>query len=142
MKVLVPTDGSKSAQNAIKHALALAKDHSKMEVTVITIINLSDFHRARDFMSSPENIIAAAKENYLTILDDAEKIFKAEGVPVKTALIESGDAAEAIISTVKQQGFEKVIMGTRGLTGLEGFILGSVVNKVIAHVRVPITLVH
>lgn len=40
MKVLVPTDGSESARNAVKHALVLAKGSGEVEVTVITIINI------------------------------------------------------------------------------------------------------
>ncbi len=143
MKILLPVDGSESSKNAVKHALNLAKNHSSVNFIVITVINLSDFQRARDFMANPEKIIEAAKENYDSILRDTKEMFDAEGVSsVETALIESGDTAEAIVNTAKQQGVDQIIMGTRGMSSLKSFALGSIANKVISHVTIPVTLIH
>ena len=143
MKVLLPVDDSESSRNAVKHALNLAKNHSTVGFVVVSVINLSDFQRARDFMGSPEKIIKAAKENYENILNDTKKLFEAEGVAsVETVLLESGDIAEAIVNTVKQHGVDQIIMGTRGMSSLKSFALGGIANKVISHVSVPVTLVH
>lgn len=143
MKILVPIDGSESANNAVKYALALAKGHSKIEITLITTVNISDFYSDTwDVGTVNESLIAAAKEHYATILEKAEVLFKAEGISLKTVLIDSGNPAKAIIDMVEKQGFEQIIMGTRGLTGLKNLILGSVANKVISHIKVPVTLIH
>jgi len=47
-----------------------------------------------------------------------------------------------VIDMVNNQGFEKVVMGTRGLSTLSGMLLGSVSSKVLHNVNVPVTLIH
>ena len=41
----------------------------------------------------------------------------------------------------KRLGVDKIIMGTRGLGGLAGLLMGSVATDVIKNAPVPVTLV-
>ncbi|MNY53737.1 Universal stress protein family protein [compost metagenome] len=52
-----------------------------------------------------------------------------------------GNVAEQVHETVKRVGCDTVVMGTRGLGSFSGLLLGSVANRVIHEVSVPIVLV-
>jgi len=139
MKVLVPLDGSEASQHAVQYALNLAKGHSSMKITLLTVA-CNDAPFAMDFVANPIEALQACREYFKTRLEKARDLFAAEGIEVETVM-ETGDAAEVIIKTVKDGGYNKVIMGTRGLSALSGLVLGSVSAKVLANVNVPVTLI-
>ncbi|MEW6695860.1 MAG: universal stress protein [Bacillota bacterium] len=139
MKILVPFDGSDASHNAVQYALKLAKSHSANQITVLTVA-CNDAPFARDFVANPIEVLNACQDFFRNSLNKAKALFEAEGIEVN-AVLSDGDAAEVIIETVKAEGFEKVIMGRRGLSGLTGWVLGSVSAKVVANVDVPVTLV-
>lgn len=138
MKILIPYDGSEHSQHAVKYGLGLAKSHKSVEITLLTVA-CNDAPFARDFVANPLEVLQACQEYFQGSLEKAKAMFSAEGVQVKALLI-PGDAAEVIIDTVKSEGFDKVIMGRRGLSALTGLVLGSVSSKVLANVDVPVTL--
>ncbi|MCL4439048.1 MAG: universal stress protein [Firmicutes bacterium] len=139
MKILVPFDGSDASHNAVQYALNLAKTHSSYDITILTVA-CNDAPFARDFVANPIEVLNACQDFFRGSLNKAKALFEAEGIRVNTVL-KSGDAAEVIINLVKEQGIDKVIMGRRGLSGLTGWVLGSVSAKVVANVDVPVTLV-
>lgn len=139
MKVLVPYDGSEASQNAAQYALKLAQGHSNIEVTILTVA-CNDAPFARDFVANPIEVLQACQEFFRGSLEKAKSMFEAGGIKVNTVMA-TGDVAESIINAVKKQGFDKVVMGRRGLSALTGFVLGSVSSKVLANVDVPVTLV-
>ena len=139
MKVLVPFDGSEASQNVIRYVLKSAKGHSSSDITILTVA-CNDAPFARDFVANPTEALNACQNFFKGSLEKAKALFDAEGIQV-TTLMKSGDAAEVIITTAKEQGFDKIIMGRRGLSSLTGWVLGSVSAKVLANVEVPVTLV-
>lgn len=138
MKILVPYDGSNAAQSAVNYALNFAKNHKSGEVTILTVA-CNDAPFARDFVANPMEVLQACQDYFKGSLEKAKAMFAAEGVDVKSVL-QTGDVAEVIIDMVKNEGFDKVIMGRRGLSALTGLVLGSVSSKVLANVDVPVTL--
>ncbi|SHK17330.1 universal stress protein [Desulforamulus aeronauticus] len=139
MKVLIPFDGSEASQSALHYVLKSAKNHRSLDITILTVVcNEAPF--ARDFVANPTEALNACQDFFRGSLEKAKALFDAEGIQVST-LMKSGDAAEVIISTVEEQGFDKVIMGRRGLSSLTGWVLGSVSAKVLNNVDVPVTLV-
>ncbi|GAB6157015.1 universal stress protein [Desulfotomaculum varum] len=139
MKILVPYDGSDASNNAVQYALSLAKSHSSNEITILTVA-CNDAPFARDFVANPLEVLNACQDYFKKSLDKAKALFETEGIRVNTEL-QTGDPALVIINYVKEKGIEKVIMGRRGLSGLTGWVLGSVSAKVLANVDVPVTLV-
>lgn len=139
MKVLVTTDGSSSAQNALEYTKKLARNHKSYEVTILTVA-CSDAALARGVVFNPTELASACSAFFKNHIDKAKEVFEAEGINV-TTVIESGDPAGVILNYVKTQGIEKVVMGNRGLSKISGLLLGSVTSKVIAGVDVPVTLV-
>ncbi len=54
---------------------------------------------------------------------------------------ERGAPAETIDRIAREEKFDHVVMGTRGLGSMRGLIGGSVTNQVLHLVNVPVTLV-
>lgn len=140
MKILIPNDGSEPARRALEYALKMAKSHKTIDLTILTVA-CSDFALGRDAIFNPEELISSCQAHFNLSLEKAKAMFENEGVNVNTILA-SGDPAGVIIDMVNNQGFEKVIMGTRGLSRISGLLLGSVSSKVLNNVKVPVTLIH
>ena len=92
-------------------------------------------HNAKD--------VAPTRFTAMTMLDENRAKFqlaKKAGVAAKVH-IGVGRQGEIVGDFVDKLGAGLVVLGTRGHTGLAGVLLGSVAQDVIAHVKVPVTLV-
>ena len=67
----------------------------------------------------------------------------AEGHPLLKRAIQAtlNAQGEVVADFVRKLDAGMVVIGTRGHTGLAGVLLGSVAQDVIAHTKVPVTLV-
>ena len=63
-----------------------------------------------------------------------------EGIEVD-CVVETGGAAETIAGVAEGMGHDLVVMGSRGLTGLEHLLLGSVAEKVLRSCPAPLLTV-
>ena len=82
----------------------------------------------------------AASQSSAKALKDA--IRKCEGGSVAfETLTGAGQPAETIADVARKEGADQIVMGTRGLGGIKGLLLGSVATQVIHLVEVPITLI-
>lgn len=64
------------------------------------------------------------------VLAEAERTAKAAGVEEIVTIREEGDAADQILQCAKRVSADLIVMGTRGLSDLEGLLMGSVSHKV------------
>ena len=64
------------------------------------------------------------------LLDQAEKVVREKGVETVSKQLEDGDPVESIIKSAREKQASLVVMGSRGLSDLEGLLLGSVSHKV------------
>lgn len=71
------------------------------------------------------------------ILDEAETVAKRKKVTKITRVIDHGDAATLILKQANKAKADLIVMGTRGLNNLSGFLIGSVSNKVIHTSKCP-----
>ena len=88
-------------------------------------------------MSSNEVFHETLLENGKRVVAEAKKIAEAEGVSVEAMLVE-GEAADQIVNTAKEGGFDLIVIGARGRSKLKGLILGSVSQDVIKKAQCPV----
>src|SRR5690606_16740243 len=74
------------------------------------------------------------------VLAEAATMLQGSGLTYETHSV-LGNVAEQINDAVKRLGCDTVVMGTRGLGSFTGLLLGSVANRVIHEVSVPVLLV-
>ena len=68
------------------------------------------------------------------------EIAKARGVKAETMLVR-GHPARAILDAAKAKGTDLIVVGSRGLGGVKGLLLGSVSNAVVQNSKVPVMVV-
>ncbi len=136
--ILIPTDGSDTANKAVKHALGLAKALNS-KVYGIYVVDISAF------AGLPEEIVWDSMKNLLRdeskrALGYIEEHAKKEGVEFE-ALVKEGVPAEEIVKAASEIKADLIVMGTSGRTGIDKFLLGSVAEKVIRTAPCPVMVV-
>lgn len=132
-KILVPVDGSEHAFKALDVASALASKNG----TTLCLLHVvphkevpSGIKRwARiEHVDAPEALYeTAVAENILTAAGDRSVDC---GVGKVEKCIEHGNAARRILEVARAQEVDAIVMGSRGLSDVQGLIMGSVAHKV------------
>ena len=142
--ILIPTDGSPTAEKAVVAGLEFAK-WSKAKVTVFTAmpeyqIPTSGEIAARKVMSIAEHerrSLAQAKKLHAKVARRAQ----AAGVKVGAAAALSNRPGEAIVAAAKKNGCDLIFIGSHGRKGLKALLLGSQTHEVLSRSSIP-TLVY
>ncbi|HEY9279429.1 MAG TPA: universal stress protein [Eoetvoesiella sp.] len=137
--ILVPVDGSASSLNAVKVAIKLQREYGAGTLYVINVQAPIISGNVTRFISS-ETINDFYQEEGEKMLTEARALLKDAGVVTEVS-IQVGAAAKVIAEFAKKHECTAIIMGTRGLGGVSGLILGSVATKVLHLVDIPVTLV-
>ncbi|MFC6837845.1 universal stress protein [Halomarina ordinaria] len=136
--ILVPTDGSGGMKRVTEHALSLAE---LCEATVHVLYVVDE----TAYASIPEGTRERVREALEGDGDSATKAIAERavnrGIDV-TREVRWGDPAVAIIAYVVENDIDMIVMGTRGKTGFERYLLGSVAEKVVRVSPVPVVTVH
>ena len=145
-KILLPTDGSKYAERAAKHAIWIAAQ-SGAEIVALNVVDTSSLVGlpAEDLTVRVTEILKEeAHKSLETIADMIEEMEKQEGLEDVQLIRESkeGSPADVILKTVEEEDVDLIVMGTSGKHGLDRFLLGSVTEKVVRSAKVPVLAVH
>lgn len=138
-RVLIPVDGSDSALRAAAHLIDLVHHRTPPEVHVLNVqrpVMSGDVGPAVTVEMVKHSRLAAGGE----ILRRARDLLDRAGVSYVTSIL-SGVPAETIIRYVEDHDIDAIFMGTRGMSALKNFLLGSVATKVVRSAQVPVTLV-
>ena len=144
-KILFAIDGSQSADHALNFGLDLARKYSA-EVMIATVFDSPQPSLVVKGMlytpTSTENYLKKFKAFHERILLDAlnkaEKI--SPNLKVSTKLFE-GRPADKIVEIAKEEDFDLIVIGSRGLGGIKEFFLGSVSDRIADHASCPVLIV-
>jgi nucleotide-binding universal stress UspA family protein len=141
MRILVPVDGSASANRAVAHAVALAEGRADAEITLLYVQNqqtldTSEISRITSVGADTER----AAERSEKTLREAIELCRSAQVKFDTRSA-FGPIAETIDTTARQIAADQIVMGTRGFGPLRGAVLGSVSAKIVRLARIPVTLI-
>jgi nucleotide-binding universal stress UspA family protein len=141
MKILVPVDGSPASLRAVKLALDQARATAGASLVIANVQNLATLglDEGAGLMSS--DWIAQEEERAATeALQPAIAICSEAAIPYATRS-ERGSVAATIDRVAREEHVTQIIMGTRGLGGVRGLLLGSVTTQLLHLTDVPVTLV-
>jgi nucleotide-binding universal stress UspA family protein len=134
--IVYATDGSEHAHKALQHVQNIAKLNQSVVYLVHVYPSVSDFIGYEEY----DRILARRIAQGRKILEEPEQMLKSAGIDCRSELIE-GPTGEAIIKVAETRVSDLIILGARGLSGLEGLLLGSVSQKVIRHSHCPVLVV-
>lgn len=128
--ILFPTDGSSAASVAFEHAINQAEAFDST-LHVLFVANTT----YQDMGATGSLSVADLRENGQQVLDDIEQRASDAAVVIKTH-IEEGDPHKQILSYTDKM--EMIVMGTRGRSGIDRYLLGSVTEKVVRTSDIPV----
>ena len=140
-KILIPVDGSPASLRAVDFAIEMVAQDPSTSLVLLHVQNT----RAMELASASEAMDTewlreSGSRASAKALKDA--IGKCEHAGVASeVLVRTGQIAEAVGQVAREENVKHIVMGTRGLGGIQGLLLGSVAMQVVHLAEVPITLI-
>ena len=137
--ILLPTDGSRFAEEGVREGCKLAKQLDAA-VTIVTVTeSLVSVNGGELAMAFPvETYDKATREQAVVSLANAEKIASEEGVKVQTLHIEKERPVAGILKAAEQSGADLIVLSSHGRHGISRILLGSQANAVVNHSAIPV----
>lgn len=137
LKILVPLDGSDVAECVLPHVQALSNGSENVSISFIYVIAPLDTPMTDTrFKKKIEAEAKAAASNYLR-----ELIGKSGLKNKATAKVIFGKVADTIADFASKNKMDLIVMATHGHSGVSRWLYGSVADKVVHEVKVPVWLV-
>jgi nucleotide-binding universal stress UspA family protein len=142
--IVIGTDGSATASDALRQAIELARlSGGKLHIVAACKVP------APTLIAGDAGLVGGvpdpsweddARQEVDGILKDAGAAADDAGIKAETHAV-LGDPADALVSVAKDQSADLIVVGNRGMSGLSR-VLGSVPNKVSHHAPCHLLIVH
>ena len=142
-RILVPVDGSATANAGLKHAVELAKA-SGAKLRLLHVIDEAPLlsypeavYQIGDFI---EDLTRAGQE----LLQKAKRFAESQGVTAETRMVESRGLRVADVIGVEAKRYRPslIVIGTHGRRGVSRLLMGSDAELVMRNTTVPVLLIH
>jgi nucleotide-binding universal stress UspA family protein len=141
-RIVVGTDGSETAAEAVRQAVDLAK-LSGAELSIVSAYEPVSKRRVEgEKLDAPADVQyeIGPREDVNLVLDAAAASARKEGVEVQTHPVEA-EPADAILNVAEETKADLIVVGNKGMTGARRFLLGSVPNNVSHHAPCSVVIV-
>lgn len=136
--IVAGTDGSATAERAVREAASLARSTG---ARLVLVSAFSDLHPYRERLQS------SAREDLIDLGKVSEQVLQRAADSVSGGDLEietvsrQGDPAAVLADVAEEQGAQLIVLGDRGLTAVKRFLLGSVSNKLAHHAPCNVLIV-
>ena len=140
--IVVGTDGSTTAQEAVRQAIELAKTVGARIHLVSAYEPVSETRLRKERQQVPEDAqwMVNAREDVDAALKEAAEAPRRPRADGQTYARE-GDPADAILDVAEETNADLIVVGNKGMTGAKRFLLGSVPNKVSHHAPCSVMII-
>jgi nucleotide-binding universal stress UspA family protein len=141
--IVVGTDGSDTAKEAVRQATELAKAVGASIMLVSAYEPVPESRLRHERTEVPEDVswMVNPREDVQAVLDGEAERIKESGIPEVETFAREGDPADAILDVAEEKGADLIVVGNKGMTGARRFLLGSVPNKVSHHAPCNVMIV-
>ena len=137
-KILIPVVKSEYNNKIISYAIILAKG-SGASITAIHVLDKSAQGDLGDlFPVKIEEYEKATRKRAEELLTEVQQVIEKQGIKTSIEVIGHKSVAQGIIDYARESGVDVIVIGTKGLTGVAKFLLGSVASAVIDHAHCPV----
>ena len=140
-KILIPVVKSEYNDKIISYAIILAKG-SGVSITAILVLDKSAIGGIGDVfgrrVDEYENEMRKRSQELLT---EVQQVIEKQGIKTSIEIIGNKSVARGIIDYARESGADVIVIGTKGLTGVEKFIMGGVASSVINNAHCPVVAV-
>jgi len=138
-RILVPTDFSEHAEDALKVAAQIAKRNNS-EIIILHMLELP--HQANDAIlggiSIPESMLFMKKANEM--LDEVSARPYLDRIEV-TEIVKMDKPIHGITQISKDRDIDLIVMGSHGSSGVEELLIGSNTEKVVRNSEIPVLVI-
>ncbi len=141
-RIVVGTDGSETAAEAVRQAVDLAKLAGAQLSIVSAFEPVSKRRLEGEQQDAPPDVQyeIGPREDVNLVLDAAAAVAKKEGIEVQTHPVE-GAPSEAILNVAEETKADLIVVGNKGMTGARRFLLGSVPNNISHHAPCSVIII-
>jgi nucleotide-binding universal stress UspA family protein len=141
--IVVGTDGSDTAKEAVRQAAELAKavGASILLVSAYEPVPESRLTQERTEVPTDVSWMVNPREDVQGVLDEEAERIRGNGVATVETYAREGDPADAILDVAEEKNADLIVVGNKGMTGARRFLLGSVPNKVSHHAPCNVMIV-
>jgi nucleotide-binding universal stress UspA family protein len=141
-RIVVGTDGSETAAEAVRQAIELAQLSGAKLSIVSAYAPVSGRRVSGEQQQAPADVQyeIGPREDVNIVLDAAAAEAKQAGIEVQTHPVEA-DPADAILNVAEEINADLVVVGNKGMTGARRYLLGSVPNNVSHHASCSVIIV-
>jgi nucleotide-binding universal stress UspA family protein len=139
-KILVPLDGSKTAEAALEQAMHLAKSNQGS----IRLVQACPGPISADYtvdVMLRQPVLERDRHEVEKYLKGVEARVEQEGIPVEIRVLESGDPAYRVLEDAEGDPVDLIVLNSHGRSGIARFLMGSVAEKVARHATCPVLIV-
>jgi nucleotide-binding universal stress UspA family protein len=140
--IVVGTDGSDTATQAVRQAVDLAKA-TGARIELVSAYEPVGSQRLREESTQvPEDMqwMVNPREDVDATLEEASEVVREASIDVE-AHARQGDPADAILDVAEETKADLIVVGNKGMTGARRFLLGSVPNKVSHHAPCSVLII-
>jgi nucleotide-binding universal stress UspA family protein len=130
-KILVATDGSNPATDAVKQAIGIAAATGS-KLTLANVVYVPPLAYTDAPPVNIDRTFQDLRADGERIVGEAQKLAKASGVNADTTIIDNNRSPVWAITKLAEDGkFDLTVLGTRGMGGLRRTVMGSVANGIV-----------
>lgn len=143
--ILIPTDGSDTAENAVDHALDLAEKYDA-DIHTLYVVDTS----AMDISLGTEQIDRIRQGQYDEMPEIQDRANRATGAVTEQAVQYGLEVTEAVVAGqphdridgyAEDHGVDLIVMGSAGRGGVKRVLLGSVAERTLRTTTIPVLVV-
>jgi nucleotide-binding universal stress UspA family protein len=142
--IIVGTDGSVTAERAVRQAAGLAADEGARLVVVSAYQPSGERKASADADRVPDELRYTLTDRVQTeeLAERGRAIAKEAGVAKVVVQAIEGDPAAVLLEAAKDFDADLIVVGSKGLTSHAHFILGSVASSVAHHAPCDVLVAH
>ncbi len=149
-KILIAFDGSEPSKNALNHGVHVAEKFGA-DIIIISVVprvmmpvfpdegfGAAPITAAQEFTEYQERM----KNFYLEALSDVKENLDKEAPELNVEfLLEEGRPSSTIVQKAEDENVDLIVIGSRGLGGITGFILGSTSRRIVDSCTKPVLVI-
>ncbi|HHY74024.1 MAG TPA: universal stress protein [Bacillus bacterium] len=139
-KILVAYDGSELSKKALQLAIQFAKANPNLQIEIVHVYQIPTVAIGEGVYTPSAQAALNYLENAEKVLAEAEEIVSAE-TKNYNAVLKDGVYARNIVEHAHETGCDFILIGSRGLSGLKEYFLGSVSHNVVQKSKIPVFIV-
>ena len=138
LKVLIPVDGSRNCQFAVKHVIKEFMNNTAMEIHLLNVQPPFSSYVAR--FVSRKSLHDYHRDESEKVLSPVKQMLDGFGIPY-SAHAEVGERAKDITDTARRLRCDHIVMSTARKNSLTRLVENSVTNKVLEMTSVPVEVI-